>query len=90
MPVRRATTVQQWQKIARFVAAGWTYDMIADQVEGANWAGRTWTRRAQTRGVHSLVTVPGRPRTGALRSGAPVVRYVVLRRNVPHPTWDAA
>ncbi len=41
MPARRATTVQQWQKIARFVAAGWTYDMIADQVEGAHWAGRT-------------------------------------------------
>jgi transposase len=89
MPARRATTVQQRQEIARLVAAGLTYHTIAEQVGVSYWAVRKWARRALTRGVHGLVTRPGRPRTGALSRWAPVVRYVVLRLKVQHPTWGA-
>lgn len=89
MPARRATTVQQRQEFARLVADGWTYPTIADQLGVSYWTVRKWARRAKTHGLPGLVTVSGRPPKGALSTYASVVRYVVLRLKVQHPTWGA-
>lgn len=90
MPATRPTTLPQRRKIMQLAQAGLTYQAIAQDVGVSVWTARKWARRTRLGDLAALVSHLGRPVTGPLAAGSPLVRYVALRLKRQHPTWGAA
>jgi len=90
MPATRATTIQQRQEMAQLADQGESYLQAAKRTGVSFWTARKWIRQAQRGGVVALVSIQGRPATGALSAFDSLVRYVALRLKREHKTWGAA
>ncbi len=90
MPATRPTTLQQRHEMVRLGQAGFTHQMIAEQLGVSRWTARKWRRRGRSGEPAALVSVLGRPATGPLAERPALMRYLALRWKRQHPTWGAA